>query len=216
MCCLLNQCAHQPVSPPQPTPHHQLDSVRYSRLHPHDSRIHIDLTKQIAQLLNDKNEVVLETDISTGRPTHATPTGEFKIIEKIENKRSNRYGIYHDAKTGSVLGTSADQPKPPKGAILEGYEMPYWMRLTVDGVGMHVGYVVPRQAISYGCIRVPREAQQLFYEKSRRGTPVTIAASPAQPNLPAEPQLATTKTSWFSRIGFNSDSQDSSSNPTSH
>lgn len=206
MLSLLTQCAEKPVPTAPPAPQHRVDTLRYSQLRPQQAQLRVDLTKQKAQLLNANDEIVLETDISTGRPTHATPTGSFKILEKIENKRSNRYGIYHDAKTGSVLGPSAEQPRPPKGAVLEGYEMPYWMRLTMDGVGMHVGYVVPGQAISYGCIRVPKEAQKLLYEKCRPGTPVTITESPPDPAPLVHDELAPVRPTLLSRLGLRSSS----------
>jgi lipoprotein-anchoring transpeptidase ErfK/SrfK len=51
--------------------------------------------------------------------------------------------------------------------------MPYWMRVTWFGIGMHIGYV-PDHAASHGCIRVPAHIQPTIYEKVRVGTPVKI------------------------------------------
>ena len=52
--------------------------------------------------------------------------------------------------------------------------MPYWMRLTNTGIGMHVGYV-PTYAASHGCIRLPDKIAPLIYSKTKVGTPVTIS-----------------------------------------
>ena len=52
--------------------------------------------------------------------------------------------------------------------------MPYWMRLTWDGVGMHVGSFPKRTRCSFGCIRVFKKAQPWIYNKTRVGTEVTV------------------------------------------
>jgi hypothetical protein len=108
------------------------------------------------------------------RPGKAT----IRIIEMKVTKRSTLYGRYHDSRTGEDLGESAGFTSPPKRGIFEGYEMPYWMRLTDDGVGMHVGYVVPRTPVSFGCIRVPKDVHPLIFGKCRVGTKVEVVAPP--------------------------------------
>jgi len=52
--------------------------------------------------------------------------------------------------------------------------MPYWMRLTWDGVGMHVGEFPKRTRCSFGCVRVFHEAQPWIYNKTLIGTRVTV------------------------------------------
>jgi hypothetical protein len=52
--------------------------------------------------------------------------------------------------------------------------MPLWMRLTADGVGMHVGGFERGQPSSKGCIRCPEEGQRFFYQRCRVGTPVRV------------------------------------------
>ncbi|MCX6855431.1 MAG: L,D-transpeptidase [Verrucomicrobia bacterium] len=52
--------------------------------------------------------------------------------------------------------------------------MPWWIRLTDDGVGIHVGGFERGQPTSHGCIRCLEEAQKLFYDKTKIGTPVCI------------------------------------------
>lgn len=177
---LFTQCSLWSNKPdataPQPAFH--VDQARYDALSPRRAKIRVDLAAQKAQLLDRDGTPVIETDVSTGKPGHETPTGMFRVMEKIESKRSTIYGSYLDGKSGMVLGKSWEMPKPPKGAIYEGFEMKYWMRLTHDGVGVHTGHVTPQAATSFGCIRVPAAVQPLIYEKSRVGTPVEIVAKP--------------------------------------
>ncbi|BCU76092.1 L,D-transpeptidase family protein [Luteolibacter sp. LG18] len=185
---LLAQCAWKTPPPPeQPKPVFHVHQTRYDALSPRETKVLIDLTEQKARLVDRHNVVVVETDVSTGKPGHETPTGSFRVTEKIADKRSNRYGRYKDPKSGTDLGASVDLPKPPKDAVYEGYSMPYWMRLTWDGVGMHVGYVVPRKALSYGCIRFPAAVQPLIFEKCRVGTRVDITGEAPSELKPAHP-----------------------------
>lgn len=180
----LAQCAWKKAPTPPPKPAYYIDATRYESLKTKDTHLRIDLVSQKAHVLDADDRVVIETDISTGKPGHETPTGSFRISERLEDKRSNRYGRYKDPASGTDLGASADFPAPPKGALYEGYSMPYWMRLTWDGVGIHVGQVVPRSAVSYGCIRVPKGVQPLIFEKCRTGTPVKIIGAVDAPAHP--------------------------------
>jgi hypothetical protein len=68
----------------------------------------------------------------------------------------------------------------PAGCVYEGIAMPYWMRLTWYGVGMHVGKFKKRIRSSFGCIRVYQKAQLLIYQKTRIGTPVEIVSQSLQ------------------------------------
>jgi lipoprotein-anchoring transpeptidase ErfK/SrfK len=174
---LLTQCAF--VRPPAPVVRQPVSRVvhdRYDALKPADARITIDLAAQKARLTDRHGEVALETDVSTGKPGHDTPTGTFRIMEKIEDKRSSLYGRYKDSKSGLDLGSTLDHPKPPKDSIYEGYAMPYWMRLTHDGIGIHVGQVTPGEPVSFGCVRVPATVQPLLFAKAKVGTRVEILA----------------------------------------
>jgi lipoprotein-anchoring transpeptidase ErfK/SrfK len=53
--------------------------------------------------------------------------------------------------------------------------MPYWMRLTWRGIGMHAGPIPrPGNPASHGCIRLPRPFAIQLYQIVRIGTPVRI------------------------------------------
>lgn len=138
-----------------------------------DSKLQIDLSSQRMKLFSG-NELALESQISTGNEGHPTPTGKFEILEKKVDKKSNRYGKWVNPDSGETLVSDGDSYKRPAGnAEFRGTAMPYWMRVTWKGVGMHIGYV-PLYAASHGCIRVPRDVQPLIYAKTQVGTPVEI------------------------------------------
>ena len=69
--------------------------------------------------------------------------------------------------------------------------MPYWMRLTGGGIGMHAGLIPqPGLPASHGCIRLPREMAAKLYEVVDTGSKVVITYdSPASsPQLTAGAQ----------------------------
>ena len=59
-----------------------------SSMTPDTARLSINLSTQRAQLLHN-DEVAMDYPVATGKSTHVTPTGEFQILEKIKDKRSN-------------------------------------------------------------------------------------------------------------------------------
>lgn len=148
-----------------------LDSLNAS-----NAKVEIDLGDQRARVYKTsfgQKQLVIETQISSGKAGHSTPTGSFRIQEKLEHKRSTLYGRWLNS-SGSLVQSNGDSRKrPPGGATFVGTEMPYWMRVN-GGIGMHIGYV-PNGPASHGCIRVPSVIQPLIYSKVGVGTPVTIA-----------------------------------------
>ncbi|MCS7008618.1 MAG: L,D-transpeptidase family protein, partial [Chthoniobacterales bacterium] len=112
--------------------------------------------------------------VATGRRSFPTPTGNFTIIEKKKTYSSNLYGKILDAE-GKVINPDADLRTAiiPEGGQFVGSPMPFWMRLTNDGVGLHVGHIPGRPA-SHGCIRIPRTAAQKIFSIAPIGTPVQI------------------------------------------
>jgi len=144
-----------------------------AQANPSNTKVRIDLSSQRGFLLvND--EVAMDYRVSTGSSKHKTPTGDYKIIEKIREKRSNLYGEILNA-SGAVVQSNADARKDtvPAGGSFRGASMPYWMRLTRTGIGMHKGNVNRRYA-SHGCIRTHYSAVPIVYSKTKIGTPVTV------------------------------------------
>lgn len=155
-----------------------VDRTGYRKLQPESAKIEISLWDQKAWLLDEAHQPVLVTDIATGVPGKETPRGEFTILERQKSKRSNRYGRLVDQETREVVIEKAWEHKGPipEGSEYEGIAMPYWMRLTWYGVGIHVGQFKKRTRSSFGCIRVYEKAQPKIFEKTQLGTPVKIVS----------------------------------------
>ena len=139
-----------------------------------NSSIRIDLSDQRGYLMNG-SELAMDYPVATGRSKYPTPTGNFKILEKIrKDKRSNTYGKIYNA-SGALVKSNADtrKDKVPEGGKYVGAAMQYWMRLTWDGIGMHKGNV-PRHPASHGCIRTYYKVVETVFDKTRVGTRVSI------------------------------------------
>ena len=139
-----------------------------------NARVTIDLGLQRA-ILYRGSDIAMDYPIASGKSTFPTPTGNYKIVEKIRaEKRSNLYGTIYDAE-GKVHKSNADINKDsvPEGGKFKGASMPYWMRLTWSGIGMHQGRV-PRYPASHGCVRMPSKVASTIYSKTGVGTPVSI------------------------------------------
>ncbi len=139
------------------------------------SRIVIDTDQQKARFYAGNDEIGWST-VATGVAKYPTPTGQFTIIEKVENKRSNLYGKVY-GKGGAVIKSSVrvGLDPIPSGARFEGSSMPFYMRLTGDGVGMHAGPIPhPGQPASHGCIRLPSKLASALFTHVSNGTQVSI------------------------------------------
>jgi hypothetical protein len=90
------------------------------------------------------------SSISSGRTGFDTPTGLFAVTDKDLLHRSN---LYHNA------------------------PMPFFLRLTDGGVGLHAGYL-PGYPASHGCIRLPPEMARRLFENVQDGTFVEIISGP--------------------------------------
>jgi lipoprotein-anchoring transpeptidase ErfK/SrfK len=141
----------------------------------------IYLDKQKATFFKGSKEIGW-TYVASGTASHPTPSGNFKVMEKTPDKISNLYGKLLDF-DGNVVDGDFNITKEtlPEGYRFSPARMPLYMRLTSDGVGMHVGPIPkPGRAASHGCIRLPRFMAEKFFSHVSVGTPVTIhASSPA-------------------------------------
>lgn len=109
-----------------------------------ERRVHIHLATQRGELLVN-GQVAMDFPVSTGKQD-STPEGTYHILEKDLHHRSNLYHV----------------------------SMPYFMRLTYDGIGLHIGDVYP-VPVSHGCIRMTREACVPLYHLLPVGTVVVIS-----------------------------------------
>jgi hypothetical protein len=94
------------------------------------------------------SELLAISSVSTGRRKHATPTGEFVILEKRRRHFSNLY---------------------------DNAPMPFMQRLTWGGIALHAGDI-PGYPASHGCIRLPREFARQLFQSTQIGTRVMVTA----------------------------------------
>jgi len=136
-----------------------------------NTSINIDLSDQRIKLLVN-GQVALDSPTCTGRAGKRTPTGTFYIKEKIKDKRSTIFGKLFKGST-QVYGGDRRKYKGSYTRFL-GSPLPYWMRLTNDGIGIHYSAGVKRYPASAGCIRTPMDAVTTIYYKVRKGTKVVV------------------------------------------
>lgn len=173
-------------------PRWHIDTDRCANAKPGKVRLDISLASHTAQLLDEHSCVLVEMDVSPGLPGHETPVGDFVVKEKLTLKRSNLYGQYVRPETGEVVVMRAWEHEGPKpeGTRYLGIAMPFWLRLTDDGVGVHVGGFERGKCTSHGCVRCPEAPQKQCWELCKVGTPVRVhRGAHAGPSL-LEPQAA--------------------------
>jgi lipoprotein-anchoring transpeptidase ErfK/SrfK len=140
---------------------------------PDNARVIVSLTKQRAYLMTGE-EVAIDSPISSGKRGHTTPNGSFSVLEKDKDHHSSLYGDYKDSQGRTVRGgISAHIDSAPSGTHFVGASMKWFMRLTGEGVGMHVG-ILPGYPASHGCIRMSEPAAAQFDSHVKVGTPVRV------------------------------------------
>lgn len=142
--------------------------------------IYICLSQQRARLYID-GRVALDWPVSTGKKGHSTPTGQFRVIQKDKAHVSASYGKAYNAKGRVVDGNATPASAAKLGAVFKGAAMPYFLRLTPKGVGMHTGPVVLGTPVSHGCIRCPNAVASRVFDLVSVGTPVTICQKRESP-----------------------------------
>jgi lipoprotein-anchoring transpeptidase ErfK/SrfK len=135
------------------------------------SRVEIRIGEQKLYAFQGDRLAVLGP-VSTGKDSHPTPTGKFKVREKDVDHKSNLYGSF--VRNGRIIDSEAGPGDDvPSGAHYEPSRMEFYMRLSEDGVGMHAGFL-PGFAASHGCIRLPHAMAEQLYGVITLGTPVDI------------------------------------------
>ncbi len=133
----------------------------------------VSIPKQRAYLMVG-DEIAADSPISSGKRGHNTPQGKFTVLEKDPNHHSSIYGDFRDS-SGRIVraGVSAHIDAAPSGTHFTGAEMKWFMRLTSDGVGMHIG-ILPGYPASHGCVRMSPDGAKFFYDHVKVGTPVAV------------------------------------------
>jgi lipoprotein-anchoring transpeptidase ErfK/SrfK len=160
----------KPIKPPPPSRLYQ-----WNGSDDYVSRIEISINEQKARFYNGDKEVGWTT-VASGLYKRPTPVGSFAVLEKVQNKRSNLYGRIYN-KNGKLVKRNANMyvDSVPAGGRFVGASMPFFLRLTNDGIGMHAGPIPhPGRRASHGCIRMPKKFAPILYRYVSVGTPVTI------------------------------------------
>ena len=140
---------------------------------PGATHIVVSIPKQRAYLMLNQ-QIVIDSPISSGKRGHSTPTGHFSVLEKDPNHHSSLYGDFVDSQGRTVrAGVSARIDSAPSGTHFSGAAMKWFLRLTGEGVGMHIG-ILPGYPASHGCIRESSDGAKLFYDYAKVGTPVDV------------------------------------------
>lgn len=141
------------------------------------TRLKVSVPNQRLQVIQD-NTVLIDTPCTTGRAGKRTPFGTFKLYDKIADKRSNVYGTLYKNGVRVCGGHRYDKCKGVSYDKYVGSPLPYWQRLTGDGIGLHASNSVKRYPASGGCIRLqPAYAKKIFGMTKRTGTPITVTNS---------------------------------------
>ena len=119
------------------------------------------------------DSVAGESPITTGKPGHETPPGHYSVLVKDIDHKSNLYGVFLDSNGYVIDGNAEAGQKPPAGAVYDSADMPYYLRIRDDGVGLHAGYL-PGYPASHGCIRMPHAFAELLFSNISVGTPVDV------------------------------------------
>lgn len=145
-----------------------------ARANAQNSAVEISLREQRGLLLVD-GAIAMDFPVATGKSTHPTTKGAYKIVDKKKDYCSNLYGKIVSA-TGETVVSDADTREDaiPEGGSFVGARMPYWMRITPTGLGMHVGYVPGSRPASHGCIRLKQDTAVELFSIVGLGTPVTV------------------------------------------
>jgi lipoprotein-anchoring transpeptidase ErfK/SrfK len=138
------------------------------------TRVIINLSEQRAYLIED-GIVSLISPIASGKPGWSTPTGNFSVISKDIDHRSQNFGSVLDGSGRIATSNATPGTHVPPGFHYRPAPMPYYMEFS-QAIGMHAGYL-PGYPASHGCVRMPRDLAAQFFERVKIRTPVTVSGS---------------------------------------
>ena len=147
-----------------------------------NTKVVVDVSQQRIKLFV-ANEVAIDSPCTTGASkklepntrrvyNKSTPKGNFRITEKIADKRSTIFGkLYRNGKM--VWRGDRRKYHGPKAKYI-GASLKNWMRLTSSGIGIHGSRYIKRYPATNGCIRVPYNVVKKIFKYTKTGTPVKI------------------------------------------
>ena len=149
-----------------------------------NTKILIDVSEQRIKLFVN-GKVALCSPCTTGakhkfepntkiyRDKH-TPTGNYKIMEKIKDKRSNIFGNLYKKGKNIYHGDRRKYKGSWEGVIYKGALLENWMRITGGGIGLHASKYVKRYPGTNGCIRLPKSVSKTIFKHVHKGTRVKV------------------------------------------
>jgi lipoprotein-anchoring transpeptidase ErfK/SrfK len=146
------------------------NTVAYKPKDPSSIKVKVSLQNRMVYVM-EGDRPLLVTPCTIGVPHAPTPTGGFRVTQKIKDKRSASYGFW--VKGNEVIAGESGKA-PGSGFHYVGYPMPYWVEFKPQ-YGFHAGAVWP-VAHSHGCIRLHPNVAPKFFALVRDGTPVSIAS----------------------------------------
>jgi hypothetical protein len=160
---VLSGCAGGPISKRLSAPY---NVVAYKPKNPDNVRIKLSLANRAVYVM-EGDTPLLVTAAAIGLPEKPTPTGNFRVTNKIPNKRSGTYGF--SVNGDNIYACTSSQAT---GRYV-GFPMAWWVEFT-SGYGFHEGAVwpIPR---THGCVRLHHNVAPKFYALAKTGTPVNIA-----------------------------------------
>jgi lipoprotein-anchoring transpeptidase ErfK/SrfK len=135
------------------------------------TRVIINLSEQRAYLI-EGGKVSLISPIASGKPGWSTPTGNFSVIRKDIDHRSQSFGEVIDGSGRMTNSNATPGTRVPPGSHYQPAPMPYYMEFS-QAIGMHAGYL-PGYPASHGCVRMPRDLAERFFERVNIRTPVKV------------------------------------------
>lgn len=132
--------------------------------------VKVSLARQRAYVM-EGSEVLLAMPVSVGTPQTPTPTGHFRIREKIARHRSSTDGF---ASRGQQSKRSGPTDTPP-GWKFTGRPLPFWCSFT-PRLAFHTGWI-KHHPCTDGCIRMHENIAPKFFALVQTGTPVHIATT---------------------------------------
>jgi hypothetical protein len=164
--------------------YHAYDRPAKLPSNPNNVRVKVSLSKQRTYVM-EGSDVLLVMPVSVGTSSSPTPSGSFRIFNKVEKKRANTHGYAY----------SGDQVKQtylakrPSGWSFKGTPMPYWCEFKPN-YGFHTGWL-KHHPCTHGCIRMHENLAPKFFRLVKQGTPVSIAYSQPEDasvgNIPLPP-----------------------------
>ena len=128
---------HEPVvtAPPPPVESSSINAYTMRS----GTKVIINLSEQRAYLV-EGGKVSLIAPIASGKPGWATPTGNFAIMSKDIDHRSQSFGSIIDGSGRIAIANATPGTHVPRGFHYQPAPMPYYMEFS-QAIGMHAGYL---------------------------------------------------------------------------